>query len=355
MKTVENHIKELLFEQDCVIIPDFGGFITNFNCAKINTLNKNITPPQKWLAFNGLLKNDDGLLSNFIAKEENISIHQANLKIKDFVVGIKRYLSLDNAYSIEGLGNFSQNEEDKIQFQPKLSTNFYSESFGMENIFFKRQALFENELQVVSYPINISNHTVQQVFSSDDREPIAEVLEDEVQLSHKKRRAFRVFSYIFFGISFCVLLAASIYLYDNQKSNLSTLNPFQSQSIIQPVLKSLLQEKPTLILAKVENGFLPKQIVEAKIIPIEPSNIEINQPVNRFFIITGSFGSKQNAKKMLKVLINSGFDNAEIIHPIQNETLIKVSAAGFNNESTANFEAKRIAEVLNQSTWIYKK
>ena len=179
MTTVQNHIKELLFEQDCVVIPDFGGFVTNFDCAKINSNNRFITPPQKWLAFNSLLKNDDGLLSNYIAKEENITVSQANLIVRSFVDDTKRYLRVDKTYFIDGLGIFSQNEEEKIQFQPKSTNNFYSESFGMENIFLKKSESLQNELQVVLKPNVVSTSTIQQVFATDDRESMAEILEDE--------------------------------------------------------------------------------------------------------------------------------------------------------------------------------
>ena len=39
----------------------------------------------------------------------------------------------------------------------------------------------------------------------------------------------------------------------------------------------------------------------------------------------------------------------------RNEKLIKVSAGDFNNESVADQEARKIADALNQATWIYKK
>jgi nucleoid DNA-binding protein len=354
MTTVQNHIKELLFEQDCVVIPDFGGFVTNFDCAKINSPKRFITPPQKWLAFNALLKNDDGLLSNYIAKEENISVSQANVKVKAFVEDTRRYLRFDHTYSIEGLGIFSQNEEDKIQFQPKFTNNFYSDSFGMENVFLKKPVPLQNELQVVSKPNGVSNHTIQQVFSTDDREPTAEVLEDEDVFSHKKGRFSRVLPYVY-GIFCSVLLVSAIYLYDNQKSNLSSLNPFQSQSLVQPVLKPLVKEEVLVATAKVVAGFEIKPVVETKSAPIEPLKSAINESENRFFIITGSFGSKQNAKRLLKALKNSGFENAAIIYPTRNEKLIKVSAGAFNSESIADQEARKVAEALNQTTWIYKK
>lgn len=348
MTTVQNHIKELLFEQDCVVIPDFGGFVTNFDCAKINSTKKIITPPQKWLAFNALLKNDDGLLSNYIAKEENISVSQSNLKIKSFVEDAKRYLRSENTYSIEGLGTFSQNEEDKIQFQPKLANNFFSESFGMENILLKKTEPLHNELQV------ISNYTIKQVFSTYNREPMAEVLENEEDFSHKKSRFSRFSPYVY-GLFSSIILVSAIYLYDNQKSNLSSLNPFQSQSILQPTIPPIVKKEIPITTSNVDAEYETKPPVETQPAPIEPAKIAINESENRFFIITGSFGSKQNAKKLLLMLKNNGFENATIIYPKRNEKLIKVSAGGFTNESIAEQEAKRVAESLNQSTWIYRK
>lgn len=349
MATVQNHIKELLFEQDCVVIPDFGGFVTNFHGAEINSSNRFIAPPQKWLAFNALLKNDDGLLSNYIAREENISISQANLKVKTFVENTRRYLHFDTIYTIDGLGIFSQNDEEKIQFQPKPANNFYSESFGMENIFLRKSESLQNELQVVLKHNFISNTTIQQVFATDDREPMAEVLEDEGTYLYQKRYFNRVLSYVY-GIFASVLFILVIYLYDNEKSNLSSLNPFQSQLVAKPAAK-----KPTVIApTTLENEFKAKPFVESKAAFVETENaiIESNK---RFFIITGSFGSKNNAKKLLNTLKSKGFDEAEIIYPKRNEKLIKVAAGGFVNESEADEQARKVADALNQTTWIYSK
>ena len=354
MTSVQNHIKELLFEQDCVVIPEFGGFVTNFDCAKINSTNRFIAPPQKWLAFNALLKNDDGLLSNFIAKEENVSLSQANLKIKTFVEETRNSLRSDKTYSIEGLGTFSQNDEERIQFQPKLTTNFYSESFGMENIFLKKSESIQNELQVVVKPNTVSNTTIKQVFSNDDREPMAEVLENEEAYSHKRGRFSKVLPYVY-GIAGSIMLFSAIYFLDNQKSNLSSLNPFQSQKLSQPVGKQIVKEDVAVVTSKFENEIEKTPVVEMKIEPVVELKNTITETNNRFFIITGSFGSKQNAKKLLNTLKNKGFENAEIIYPKRSEKLIKVSAGGFTNESDADQEALKVAESMNQATWIYKK
>ena len=354
MTTVQNHIKELLFEQDCVVIPDFGGFVTNFDFAKINLINCSIAPPQKWLAFNALLKNDDGLLSNYIAKEENISISRANLKVKIFDENTREYLRLDNTYTIDGLGTFSQNDEEKIQFQPKSTNNFYGESFGMENIFLKKPELLKNELQVIQKNNFISNTTIQQVFATDDREPMAEVLEDEEVYSSRKGRFSRVLPYIY-GIFGSVLLISAIFLYDNQKENLSSLNPFQAQSIAQLTVRRDVKESIVIAPTKIENKFKEKPIVEAKIEEFIKTKNAIIDSDKRFFIITGSFGNEKNAKNLLNTLKNKGFDAAEIIYPKRNEKLMKVSAGGFTNELEANEQAIKVVNSMNQRTWIYKK
>jgi nucleoid DNA-binding protein/cell division septation protein DedD len=353
MNTVQNHIKELLFEQDCVVIPEFGGFVTNFDCAKIDGSNRYITPPQKWLAFNSLLKNDDGLLSNYIAQEEQISREQANLKIKSFVENTKRYINFDKTYQIEGLGIFSQNDESKIQFQPQ-TTNFYSESFGMENIFLKKSVNLQNELQVIQKPLVVSDTTVQQVFASEDREPTVEIWEEEEETIPRKRRFSTVLPYVY-GIVGMAIFATSIYMYDNSKANLSSLNPFKSSSSMTPPVVKTVDE------FKAEATPIASTIVETKAFENKKSLVEspkIETIINnekRFFIITGSFGSKKNAKSLLNTLKAKGFEDASIIYPTRNEKLIKVSAGGFNSETQADHEALKVSQSINQETWIYKK
>jgi cell division septation protein DedD len=358
MNTVQNHIKELLFEQDCVVIPEFGGFVTNFDCAKIDASNRYITPPQKWLAFNSLLKNDDGLLSNYIAQEEQITREQASLKIKSFVEDTKRYINFDKTYQIDGLGIFSQNEENKIQFQPQIS-NFFSESFGMENVFLKKSINIQNELQVVQKPVVVSDATVQQVFASQDREPTVEIWEEEEVSNIRKRRFSKVLPsnvlpYVY-GIIGTAIFVTSIYFYDNSKANLSSLNPFKSGSSINPPVVKTVDE------FKAEADILPSKTIEAKAFENEKPFVEtpktetIIESEKRFFVITGSFGSKKNAKALMNTLRSKGFEDASIIYPNKSEKLIKVSAGGFNSETQADQEALKVAEAINQATWIYKK
>ena len=75
------YISDLLFLHDCVIIPDFGGFICNYKSAYIDDESGLICPPSKDILFNRNLTHNDGLLVSWIAGKENISYEKATSQL----------------------------------------------------------------------------------------------------------------------------------------------------------------------------------------------------------------------------------------------------------------------------------
>jgi cell division septation protein DedD len=98
-----------------------------------------------------------------------------------------------------------------------------------------------------------------------------------------------------------------------------------------------------------------KPFEETESTPVTETKKTIIEAEKRFFVITGSFGSKKNAQKLLNTLKNKGFEDAKLIFPKHSEKLIKVSAGGFTNEYEADVEALKVNNATSQSTWIYKK
>ena len=75
--TLANYISNLLYRYECVIVPNFGGFVTNNISAKINHFTHTFNAPSKQLTFNFHLQNNDGLLANYVATSEKISYQKA--------------------------------------------------------------------------------------------------------------------------------------------------------------------------------------------------------------------------------------------------------------------------------------
>jgi hypothetical protein len=80
-----NYLIELLKDNECVIVPEFGAFISQRRSATIDYANHSFMPPYKELVFNNKLTNDDDLLLNYIMQKENISKDEALEKIQKFV------------------------------------------------------------------------------------------------------------------------------------------------------------------------------------------------------------------------------------------------------------------------------
>ena len=62
MIELARHIEYLLLENDCVIIPDFGGFIAHNQPSYYDEVEHVFMPPIRTIGFNPQLSMNDGLL-----------------------------------------------------------------------------------------------------------------------------------------------------------------------------------------------------------------------------------------------------------------------------------------------------
>ncbi|SDU23873.1 Sporulation related domain-containing protein [Polaribacter sp. Hel1_33_78] len=128
-----NYISDLLYRYNCVIIPDFGGFVTNKIGAKVNETSNTFYPPAKQITFNSHLKVNDGLLTNYIASSENITFEKASGIIALSVTEWKNEINT-KPIQIGAVGVLTLNENDQIIFEPNTTVNYLTESFGLTSV-----------------------------------------------------------------------------------------------------------------------------------------------------------------------------------------------------------------------------
>lgn len=128
-----NYISDLLYRYECVIVPDFGGFVTNKIGARINEVNNTFNPPSKQITFNSHLTVNDGLLANYIASSENISFEKASNAIALSVIKWQNELQT-TPLEIGSIGILSLNENGQIIFEPNDTTNYLAASFGLSTV-----------------------------------------------------------------------------------------------------------------------------------------------------------------------------------------------------------------------------
>ncbi|MDH4460321.1 MAG: SPOR domain-containing protein [Flectobacillus sp.] len=339
MKKIQEYIKDLLFEQDCVVIPDFGGFVANYEESKLE--DAIAKPARKWFAFNELLRTDDGILSTYIIQQEKISRTEASQKIKDYVTYIRQTMRNDDYLFIRDLGSFCLNEENKIQFIPVYNIDFSSNSFGISSFALTKMAqpakVTYEQPKLVILPTKALTESVsnQAVF---DNVSIANTPTVEVSpvISFKKVEAKENRKEYFFIASAVAMIALflSFYIYDNKGFTLSNLNFFTTYKY--PVY--------TWVSSETKNEKLVRNTTKSAPV-IQELDIQQNP---KYFVIVGSFESKKNAELFMSKLKSDGYEKAQLIGEHKKSNKIKVSLDYYNTKD----EAVKKAATLDKA-WIY--
>jgi hypothetical protein len=134
---VLEHIQKLLFDHDCVIIPDFGGLITHYEAAKIHPVRHTFMPPAKRVAFNEKLQLNDGLLISTLAYDKKLTAEAAQLHVAQFVRDLQSDLNQNRRCDLKGVGIFRLNYENKIEFEYIENENYLNDAFGLPELISK--------------------------------------------------------------------------------------------------------------------------------------------------------------------------------------------------------------------------
>ncbi len=128
---IKTFIRELLFGHDCVIIPGFGGFISNHIPAQIDKSAGTFYPPVRKISFNRNLNHNDGLLAGRISEKMGINYGEARAVIEEFAADLRRKLERGEKVIFDHIGSFVNNEEGNIQFEPDSEVNYHLDSYGL--------------------------------------------------------------------------------------------------------------------------------------------------------------------------------------------------------------------------------
>lgn len=128
---IERDLHDLLFCHDCVIVPQWGGFLTHYRSARLDEARKLVHPPAKDLSFNRHLVRNDGLLADHLAKREGIGFDTATARIDAEVAGWRETLDRSGRLELQHIGIFFRDAEHNLQFDPDKRANYLKDAFGL--------------------------------------------------------------------------------------------------------------------------------------------------------------------------------------------------------------------------------
>ncbi len=294
------YIKELLFENNNLVIPGFGALTLSYSPSTIDHVQGLLNPPSKSINFDKNLVVNDGKLVNIIQEKHQVSTEEANQQIAKFVNIMKDQLDRREMVNIANVGRLYKDFENNVQFIPD-STNFNKEAFGLPTVNF--------------YPILRNKVTAETIVPSGSSTSYKYT--EKKSIFERFKEYSRENSWLPIGLITALLLTIGIF-------GLNKLGLFENNSIAD----KKVNESPAEAIASQETSLAidtPEDELEADndaedfaadeamataddedIVDTESSTLSPNQRIA--VVSVGIFGNKSNAQKRIEQVYEYGYD-----------------------------------------------
>ena len=381
MASVNDYLKKLLYQYDCVVVPELGAFLTHYQSASFTESSGSYLPPRKRVAFNEALRFDDGILANYIMLHEPLTREGAQQHISLFVSGLRNQVKTTGRFELDGIGTFTHNDESRLQFDPSLRHNFYGEAYGMTAVsaqLVDRQPQLQPALEAV--PVTALG-------------PVVVREDDAILTPYRPDRPY-------WRVAAIAVLVGSL----GALSYFSVINPDQPlQSSLDPATllripalfafdavteketpKRVVYKTVPVVVTESKPVAIPAKPVVVAIAPVKVDPKTIVAPVKvkleatstvkpaiqssvvvpvvksvrtgpYFTVIAGVYSSKRNAQRLIRQLRKAGYSDAFVITPSRGRRsqLYKVAATGsaIRDEAIASLGA--VNKIAGSGAWIY--
>lgn len=333
MHQVTQHIVKLLYDHNCVVVPGLGGFVTNYQPAKVHPTSFIFNSPSKSVAFNVHLSTNDGLLADAIAREEGISRREAEQMITRFTDMIRSALAEQKPVKLSGIGRLTMDVEGQIRFLPDNAQNFLLQSYGLPS--FTAQPI-ARERVIEPEPLK----PVQTVTAKKKRKPTDALLPIAAVL-------------------LIAMIAMQVFIQTNMNGfnyaeilGLRKLDPRYSLELIKydPITFSV---NPSV---KYFRKTMP--VVADSLQPAEPGNTEQTTatPVvgnigeSTYFVSAGSFYSASQAQKVVDRIAEKGYTGY-----VKTYGKYQIAAVDIPNSENSNTFRKTFSEATGiKGAWVGK-
>jgi len=355
---IENCICELLFEHDCVVLPNFGAFIGNFRSARFSVFGHKLYPPSKEITFNPSLYKNDGLVVASLAHEHSTSYEQAHEALAGYVDGIKQALVSAGRFTLPGVGRFVK-EGSKTYFFQDDSKNYLLASWGLRPIVVRPLYSDSSDTKVVTKVKEVSVVQPQSTTTSGaSLWRVAAVIIPLIALTilmlllnpwsqskHIEMAGFTVEECALYKPVKSTLLPVE---FDYLRSHKVDMEGFSSRHVL---AKELFHELTTafnheLIVALPYQKHLADSTHVASYVP---RNIKLNE----YMVVVGCFAELDNATNLVHKMRDFGYAGAQIIDRFKGLHRVGI-AAGYSRQE-AELLRDKVKQEIQPESWLARK
>lgn len=331
MLELELHIIRLLLDNDCVIVPNFGGFIAHHVHAYYDAEENAFFPPSRTVGFNPRLTMNDSLLAQSYVDAYDISYPEALNRIGESVEKIKQTIETKGDYTLNCIGTIIKAHNSQYDFRPCKVKILTPANYGLPAFEIKRLQNVDDE------KVADAAETTQVPKAEPKATSLIDIANEAS--GDEKNVSIRIpVNVIHQLVAVCIALVVFT-LFPSPIGDSSKNSHFQSaidtNMLYRIMPKDITKGKPE----KLNNGADTKKKVAST--ATKARQEKVVAPQNFYSIVLASRVTKANAKRYVEQLHKRGMTEAEVYSQGGNTKVI------YNHFATKNEASKALNKITD--------
>ena len=355
MIELERHIEILLLNNDCVIVPDLGGFMAHRIDARYDKEENMYLPPLRTLGFNPQLNINDSLLAQSYVEAYDISYPEALRRIEDEVNELKQHLQNEGSYELNDIGLLSLNEDGHYLFTPCEAGILTPELYGLSSFEIAPMAQAGAKVvNITSAPAAIEDEKEIEVEPQAEISPEEELVLDEEEEIDEDVIKLK-FSWVRNAVAVAaVLLAIFLLALPTGKTEMMTrtISNLNNSVLFGMISQDTNTSKIEINKCDIKKPVAKTDTIQNKSVVSPKQEVKTDSARTGYCIVLASQVSMKNANMFVEYLQKKGYDNVEIyVH--NNITRVIYGNYATQNDAIDDLRAFHRNKDLTQA-WIYK-
>jgi len=359
---LERHIEILLLDNDCVIVPNLGGFMAHHVEARYDEGDGLFLPPLRTLGFNPQLRLNDSLLAQSYVEAYDISYPEALRRIEGEVEELRQHLDNEGSYELNDIGTLSLNDEGNIVFEPCeagiLTPSLYGLSSyevaaslrqnGLDIVAERKRETAETEKPVVetAHDAVATEGETSETVLGDDNDDIIKI--KVAWIRNAVAVAAAVIAFLFISTPISNSYRSNVSMGDMNGGMLRQLSP---KEMVKGEVKMTSQEVQKAI-ATPDTTALAKKVETIENKQDSTATVDLAK-TDGYCIVMASHVTMRNANAYVDQLRSDGYADTYVY---KHNGVVRVVYGNYDSESDAYGALRKLrGDECFEESWVYKK
>lgn len=305
-------IRELLAKHNYISLPGLGSFVQTYELAHPSADGNSFIAPKQSVTFDDSRTFNDEAIENYLCEKTGISHSKASELLTEHVKKINECINSGKEFAFENVGVLSRDKKGKIHFEQAQELDIAISTYGLKDI-----VVSKTNFKVDKPKTKIESHSTP--------------IKPEVH-PYKKTSTPKVLIGISIFIAFAVLSSMFILIpnfrfWEKANETNNSLITIDTLKKVDNKLAKTSVVKNDTVNSKIDQTITDNTVKKTALYYKEPK-IQENKT---FYLIVGSFGKLENARKLAEKYYQKGF-KTEII---QANAMFRVSINKFTDKNIA--------------------